>query len=221
MAPATTTSAAIAAALLCLCASAFPAAHPTDGRPVAGGHHHQGTKVETDIVAEACANATRLSYVPQLTMEYCVSTLRADRRSAAATQARDLALVAMDLLQLSAADADAWLATVPEGDRKGDTALTVHFCRLDYGAVARTVPECRPMVQGYKPGEDGNLGFYNYMEYGTWLSEAALDCWENIFFDEKLKEKALNQVQEAANRANLVGAMIEQMVGILDGHSRD
>ncbi|RLN30049.1 hypothetical protein C2845_PM05G16850 [Panicum miliaceum] len=153
-------------------------------------------------------------------MEYCVSTLRSDKRSAAATHTRDLALVAMDLLQRGAADADTRLAAVPDGERK-DTALTVHFCRLDYGAVARTVPECRPMVQGYKPGEDGNLGLHNYMECGTRLSEPALDCWENIFFDEKLKEMALNQVQEAANRANLVDAMIEQVVGILDGHGRD
>ena len=168
-------------------------------------------------MAEACANTTRLSYKPHLTMEYCVSTLRSDKRSAAATHARDLALVAMDLLQRGAADADARLAAVPVGKRK-DMALTVHFCRLDYGAV----PKCRPMLQEYKPGGgDGNLRFYNYMECGTRLSEAALDCWENIFLDDKLKEMALNQVREVANRANLVDAMIEQMVGILHGHGRD
>ena len=48
------------------------------------------------------------------------------------------------------------------------------------------------------------------------MSEAALDCWENIFLDDKLKEMALNQVREVANRANLVDAMIEQMVGESD-----
>ncbi|KAG2629544.1 hypothetical protein PVAP13_3KG438023 [Panicum virgatum] len=209
MAAATTTSAAGAALLWLIFALAFLTGHPADGRPVAGGHHHQGTSnVKADIVAEACANATRLSYEPHLTMEYCVSTLRSDKRSAAATHARDLALVAMDLLQRGAADADARLAAVPVGKRK-DMALTVHFCRLDYGAV----PKCRPMLQEYKPGGgggDGNLRFYNYMD------EAALDCWENIFLDDKLKEMALNQVREVANRANLVDAMIEQMVGESD-----
>lgn len=141
MAAAATTTSSV---MLLLCAAACFV--------LAAGSHHQGNNKKQlykagDLVANSCANVRAHDWSPQLlTRKLCESTLRSSKQSAAAKNPRDMALVAMDLLQSAAARADGVLRLHSAGSRR--TALALRYCRLDYASVARTVPMCRAMVQG-------------------------------------------------------------------------
>jgi hypothetical protein len=125
-----------------------------------GGHHHLEANKGNDLVAKTCANVTRRHYRgPGLTRQFCESALRSDKRSVAARDPCDLALVAMDLVRSGAADAG---SKVGGALRSGATAkwstytmLCLHYCRQDHNDVARTVPECRALVQEYNPRRAG------------------------------------------------------------------
>ncbi|KAF8696247.1 hypothetical protein HU200_037148 [Digitaria exilis] len=198
-----------------LCAAAFLVTDATSGRLLKAS--------SDDPVASACAPLRRTW------AHRCVL-----RRSAAAKHPQDLALVAMDLVQMAGAEAGAKVggALSPGGLAKlsNDTALTLRYCKLDYEALARTVSVCRSMVQGYSPDvrghhDDGQILLpYTYLECADRLMNAARDCWDHIFHDNEIKEVVWKEVNEVAGRANLAKAMVEQMLGIVDdednSHSR-
>ncbi|KAJ1296490.1 hypothetical protein BS78_01G304900 [Paspalum vaginatum] len=221
----TTTSSALAVVLLlCLCAVASLA---------------NVTASAADLVAKACADATSDKANvdrfrgPGLTRESCESALRSDKLSAVAKHPRDLALVAMDLLLSAAAAADAKVdgALRRAAAKWGKvTTLTFRYCRVDYQALARTVPVCRARVQEYNTSgaaagcrqEDVHvLAPYYYFECVDKLRDAAGDCWKQVYDAEDgiivktgAKEAVWKEVVEATRLANLAKAMTEQMVGM-------
>ncbi|RCV27110.1 hypothetical protein SETIT_5G298700v2 [Setaria italica] len=214
------TATAISAAVL-LCAAAFLA---TGGAAKASA---------ADVVADACANVTNRYHQyrgPGLTRDSCEIALWSDKRSASAKHPRDLALVAMALVQEGAAVAGAKVAgALSSGDAaklSKDTKLNLRYCRLDYEAVAHTVAVCREMVQEYNPGVqghdgDGNMIPYNYLECANRLMNAASGCWAHISHDYETKKAVWKEVNEVASRANLAKAMVEKMLGVVDGYATD
>ncbi|KAF8678492.1 hypothetical protein HU200_046246 [Digitaria exilis] len=203
-----TVTSALAAVLLC--AASFLVTDATSGRLLKAS--------SDDPVESVCANVTARHYGgPGLTAAL-------SQRGGQAPQ--DLALVAMDLVQIAGAEAGAKVggALSLGGLAKltNDTALTLHYCKLDYEALVRTVSVCRSMVQGYSPDvrghhDDGQILLpYTYLECADRLMNAAHDCWDHIFHDDKMKKAVWKEVNEVAGRANLAKAMVEQMLGIVD-----
>ena len=223
MAAATTTTISSTLAVVLLCAASLVATS------AAGGHH----LVANDLVAKTCATVTRRHYRgPGLTRQFCESALRSDKRSAAARDARDLALVAMDLVQSGAAEAG---AKVGGALRSGGgaaarwskyTTLRLQYCRQDHDDVARTAPECRALVREYNPragggrhGSGNNLTPFEYLECAGRLVHAADDCWVHMLDQDGAAKKAVwKEIVEVASRANLAKAMVDQMVGVVDDH---
>nr|CAB3474091.1 unnamed protein product [Digitaria exilis] len=211
-----TVSSALAAVLLCT--AAFLVTDATSGCLLKAS--------SDDPVVSTCANVTVHHYGgPGLTTGFCESALRSDKRSAAAKHPQDLALVAMDLVQIAGAEAGAKVgdALSPGGLAKlsNDTALTLRYCKLDYEALAQTVSVCRSMVQGYSPDvrghDDGQILLpYTYLECADRLMNAAHDCWDHIFHNDEMKKAVWKEVNEVAGRANLAKAMVEQMLSIVD-----
>ncbi|CAL5064684.1 unnamed protein product [Urochloa decumbens] len=155
-----------------------------------------------DLVVNSCANVRPYDWTPLLPRRMCESTLRSDKHSATAKTELDLVLVAMDLLQSAAAKVDGVLRNNYSGSGSGrhgkSTALAVQYCRLDYAAVARTVPMCRAMVQE--------------------LGNAAANCWGYVLVDNELAKAVSKEVGEVFQRATLVRAMIEVMIGFPDSN---
>ncbi|CAL5074606.1 unnamed protein product [Urochloa decumbens] len=172
-----------------------------------------------DLVANSCANVRPYDWTPLLPRRMCESTLRSDKHSATAKTELDLVLVAMDLLQSAAAKVDGVLRNNYSGSgRHGkSTALAVQYCRLDYAAVARTVPMCRAMVQEYNP-EHPNLG-NDYYDCVARLGNAAANCWGYVLVDNELAKAVSKEVGEVFQRATLVRAMIEVMIGFPDSNN--
>ncbi|KAJ1257564.1 hypothetical protein BS78_10G005900 [Paspalum vaginatum] len=227
------TSSTLLLVLLCLCtaSSSFATSKTTE----------VAAPATEDLVATACANATADKCIayrfagPGLTRESCQSALRSEKRSAAAKHPRDLALIALHLLLNATAAAhdkvdDALRSTQWD---KG-TAISLHFCQVEYDALASTVRVCRALVHEYSPDadadhtrsrsrsqqneeEDSVLPLKNE-ECSIRLRNRAAKCWstlnfENQFISEPLKKAVWKAIDEATSRANLVKAMVEQMVG--------
>jgi hypothetical protein len=98
-----------------------------------------------DLVSWTCANASEhvVDLTIEVTAEACESMLRSDNRSAHAKDARDLALLAIDMVRLSAMAADSKAAAEEEGQRWGHGA---HTPGLLYGL--RHGVATRPRVPG-------------------------------------------------------------------------
>nr|TKW16469.1 hypothetical protein SEVIR_5G301501v2 [Setaria viridis] len=82
------------------------------------------------------------------------------------------------------------------------------------------------MVQEYNPGVqghdgDGNMIPYNYLECANRLMNAASGCWAHISHDYETKKAVWKEVNEVASRANLAKAMVEKMLGVVDGYATD
>ena len=91
MAAATTTTISSTLAVVLLYAASLVATG------AAGGHHLKANKAN-DLVVKTCANVTRRHYRgPRLTRQFYEPALRSDKRSMAARDPRDLALMAMDI----------------------------------------------------------------------------------------------------------------------------
>ena len=226
MAAATTTTISSTLAVVLICAASLVATGAGAG---AGGHHLE----PNDLVAKTCATVTRRHYRgPGLTRQFCESALRSDKRSAAARDARDLALVAMDLVQSGAAEAG---AKVGGALRSGGgaaarwskyTTLRLQYCRQDHDDVASTAPNCRALVREYNPragggrhGSGNNLTPFEYLECAGRLVHAADDCWVHMLDQDGAAKKAVwKEIVEVASRANLAKAMVDQMVGVVDDH---
>ncbi|CAL5045028.1 unnamed protein product [Urochloa decumbens] len=203
MAAAATTTSVL---LLCVAAFLAVAAH---GKPAP---YKTG-----DLVTNSCANFRAYDWSPHLTRKLCESTLRSHKQSTAAKSKRDLALVAMDLLQSAAAKVDGVLRNHSDsGHHSKGTALALQYCRLDYAAVARTIPMCRAMVQEYKPVSPPNSGDNNdgdYYDCIARLGNAAANCWGYVLVDDDLAKVVSKEVAEVFQRATLVRAMTEVMLG--------
>jgi hypothetical protein len=105
-----------------------------------------------DLVSWTCANASEhvVDLTIEVTAEACESMLRSDNRSAHAKDARDLALLAIDMVRLSAMAADSKAAAEEEKLKKkgSDEGMvrTLRDCCMDYATVWQLVPECPAVV---------------------------------------------------------------------------
>ncbi|CAL5045052.1 unnamed protein product [Urochloa decumbens] len=181
---------------------------------------HQGKpRYKTgDLVTNSCANVRAYDWTPLLTRRMCESTLRSDKQSAIAKTELDLVLVAMDLLQSAAAKVDGVLCNYSDLGLHGkSTTLAVQYCRLDYAVVARTIPMCRAMVQKYNTEHPEKADFGDdYYDCVARLGNAAANCWGYVLVDDELAKLASKEVGEVFQRATLVRAMTEVMVGFHD-----
>ncbi|CAL5045301.1 unnamed protein product [Urochloa decumbens] len=210
MAAAATTTSVL---LLCVAAFLAVAAHAADIKD-----HGKPAPYKTgDLVTNSCANFRAYDWSPHLTRKLCESTLRSHKQSTAAKSKRDLALIAMDLLQSAAAKADGVLRNHSDsGHRSKSTALALQYCRLDYAAVARTIPMCRAMVQEYKPPNSSSDNNGDYYDCIARLGNAAANCWGYVLVDDELAKVVSKEVAEVFQRATLVRAMTEVMLGFND-----
>ncbi|CAL5045377.1 unnamed protein product [Urochloa decumbens] len=200
------TSSSLAAVLLCAAAVAF-----------FSGADAKTTSAEVDLVTKTCVDIMRHDWEWLSDNEkFCESRLRTDKkRSAAAKHPRDLALIAMDLAQRAVADADAKVAAVLRsgaGRRSKDTALTLRHCRLDYASAASAIPVCRAMVEGYNKQQ---LVPNDYFDCAHRLRIDTTQCWFRIIVTPDVEKLLLKEVDEARKRIELVGAMLEEMLGIV------
>ncbi|CAN6202801.1 unnamed protein product [Urochloa humidicola] len=199
--------------LLAVLLSAAAAAAFFSGADAAGG----------DLVAKTCADIMSHDW-KRLSddRKFCESRLRLDKRSAAARHPRDLALIAMDLAQRAAADADAKIAGVLRSGAghgiKAKEALILRNCRLDYAGVASTVPVCRAMADGYNKQQQ--VGANEHLECARRLRLDAWNCWAHVVFKGgDWSELVYKDIKEAWLRIELVEAILEEMLGIvIDDH---
>ncbi|RCV19830.1 hypothetical protein SETIT_4G007300v2 [Setaria italica] len=196
------------AVVLCAAAAFFATAH--------------ARTADGDLIAKTCANATShgRSLWPFEFEEFCKSRLRMDKRSAAAKHPRDLALIAMDLTQRAVADADAkvdGLLRSGAGHLDNCTALILRNCRLNYAAVASSIPVCRAMAEEYeKPDAANKLAPSDHFECSRRLRRNTDKCLVRIFRDDELRELLFRDVGEAGLRVVLVQAMQEEMLGVVN-----
>lgn len=167
-----------------------------------------------DLVEHVCKNASWYYTRPKhnMTQQYCETTLGSDKRSAAAESPRDLAVVALDLLDRAAAAADAML-----GSAKGnETVLNREFCRADYRTMAHIIPVCRALAQGYKPNAHDAAGVSDEDLYScaSKLMETVFNWRGTAQFglDEDAYQRVGQLVQEVYQRTVLANAMVEQMM---------
>jgi hypothetical protein len=229
MMPAPTATAIFAAILLCAAALLATGDTAKAANNIVAKAADDAAKgaVADDLVVEACFNVTNRykKYGPGLTRSSCEMALWSDKRSASAKEPRDLALLAMALVQEAAAVADAKVAALSSShvaklSKGASPQLSLRYCRLDYEAVAHTVPVCREMVQEYDtsvdPGDSTNMIAYDYFECANKVIKAARGCWERITFDYETRKAMWKEVEEVASRANLAKAMVENMIGVVD-----
>ncbi|CAL5045268.1 unnamed protein product [Urochloa decumbens] len=201
-----TTSSSLAAVLLLAAAAAF----------FSGADGKTTTADGGDLVTKTCADIMSHDWGWLSDDEkFCESRLRLDKkRSAAAKHPRDLALISMDLAQRAVADADAKVGAVLAGHHSNDTALTLRHCRLDYAAVASAIPVCRAMVDGYNKQKQ-QLAPNDYFDCARRLRRDATECWFRVIVTPDIKKLVLKEIEEALQRIELVGAMLEEMLGIV------
>lgn len=178
-------------------------------------HAAEVTDEPKDVVASVCATGTSDFCHIHLTTKFCVSTLRSDNRSARAQDARDLALVAIDLARRGAEAVDAKVAAFLERPSSEDAARLLRHCRSDYAAVARLAAMCRGMVQTYRPSGDYKPKYYN-AECAQKLVRKATDCGHLGRYVEELDDALRWELINVARRTALFKAMIEAMVGVKD-----
>lgn len=189
--------------------------------------HDDQQRNDGDLVATACEKAKgheahhyRGLGLTALTKEFCETTLRADNRSAAASDTRELALVAMDLVAAAAASAgtkarSALRSSGGRGSKDKDTEYSLRYCVMDYGTVAVVVPACRDIVEAYSP-RDFQAPF-DYLECAGRVMDVAGDCWQRVSYEDgALKRTLWNDAVDVANRANLAQALVEQMIDFPD-----
>ncbi|CAN6223469.1 unnamed protein product [Urochloa humidicola] len=176
-----------------------------------------------DLVVKTCADVMSHDWGWSSRSDgekYCVSTLRLHKkRSAAAKHPRDLALIAMDLAQRAVADADAKVAAALRSGAahriNGTAALTLRHCRLDYAAVASTIPVCRAMIHGYNRQQHVPSN-NEYFECARRLRRDTWDCLFSVFMlEDDVSKLVVEEVQEAWLRVDLVDGMLEEMLGVV------
>jgi hypothetical protein len=159
-----------------------------------------------DLVTRTCANATSDFCIYQVSATACESALRSDNRSAHAKDARDLALIAIDLVRLSAvATDDKFSAEEEKLKKKGNDEVMVHtlqYCRMEYATVAQLVPECRAVVA--QPNPNSNI-VEEYTECLDRLKDMARSCEKYIPLE---KEEVFNAAHEVVQRIYLADALV-------------
>ncbi|KAM3215031.1 hypothetical protein ACQJBY_067157 [Aegilops geniculata] len=125
-----------------------------------------GKPKRTHFVVEACKNASiNSSEYRHITKEFCVSTLRQDKRSDEAKDLRDLALVGVDILKGHIIAASGKVKEMLHSAKNGtSTAHRLSLCELDYDAAVTSLNVCIAMLKDYhgpKGGKkDGPPSFY-------------------------------------------------------------
>uniref|UniRef100_A0A8R7K416 Pectinesterase inhibitor domain-containing protein n=1 Tax=Triticum urartu TaxID=4572 RepID=A0A8R7K416_TRIUA len=124
-----------------------------------------GKPERTHFIVEACKNASiNSSEYNHITEEFCVSTLRQDKRSDEAKDLRDLALVGVDILKGHIIAASGKVKEKLHSAKNGtSTAHYLRLCELDYDATVTILNISNTMLDyhGPKGGEKyGPLSYY-------------------------------------------------------------
>ncbi|KAF8661228.1 hypothetical protein HU200_057072 [Digitaria exilis] len=126
----------------------------------------------------------------------------------------------MDLAQLAVANADAKVDAMLRSGAGRHGVCTTHKlgkCQRDYAAVTSTIPVCRAMAEDYKkPDAAKNLAAEDYFGCPQRLRRSTFDCMERILFGgDELGDMLFGAVHQAFERAILVEAMLEEMLGVV------
>ncbi|KAM3412217.1 hypothetical protein ACQJBY_003731 [Aegilops geniculata] len=125
-----------------------------------------GKPKRTHFIVEACKNASiNSSEDRHVTEEFCVSTLRQDKRSDEAKDLHDLSLVGVDILKAHVIAASGKVKEMLHSAKNGtSTAHRLSLCEMDYDAAVTILNVCNTMLKDYrgpKGGEkDGPPSFY-------------------------------------------------------------
>ncbi|KAF7092892.1 hypothetical protein CFC21_095343 [Triticum aestivum] len=118
-----------------------------------------GNSNATDLMVEACKNASINSYIKTVPKNFCLSTLQSDIRSIKAKDLHDLVLIAMDIIKVRLTSASAMVKKMLQNAKKGTVRMRVlRFCEVDYEEMASILNICDAMIRNYQ-GYKGNMRF--------------------------------------------------------------
>ncbi|KAF7076624.1 hypothetical protein CFC21_081249 [Triticum aestivum] len=116
-----------------------------------------GKPKATSLVVEACKNASGETQDPDVTKEFCLSTLQSDKRSAEAKDLPGLVLVSIDILKGRVTDASVKVKKMLRNAKKGTMAMhALSICELQYENVVSTLNICQAMIKDHQ-GDKGIL----------------------------------------------------------------
>ncbi|KAF7046436.1 hypothetical protein CFC21_055464 [Triticum aestivum] len=174
----------------------------------AGG---RGDKVKVvDLVVETCKNASSSCRNKHLnvTQEFCVQTLRSDKRSSKAKDLRDLSLVAVDILKIRVAAAGGKVKEALQKAKKGtDEALGLRYCQVDYDAAIGTLGLCDAMLRDFhvpRGDADGPWSF-ELPECVEKATDHVSDCWHDLHMD---SQTLINENEELIKLGDLNNVLL-------------
>ncbi|XBI76775.1 hypothetical protein VPH35_069970 [Triticum aestivum] len=87
----------------------------------------------SDLMVEACKNASIYIYIRAVPQEFCLSTLQSDSRSTEAKDLHDLVLIAVDITKSRITAASGTVKKMLQNAKKRTVAMRVlSFCVVDY-----------------------------------------------------------------------------------------
>ncbi|XBI34234.1 hypothetical protein VPH35_120071 [Triticum aestivum] len=134
-----------------------------------------------DLVVETCKNASSSCRNKHLnvTQEFCVQTLRSDKRSSESKDLRDLSLVAVDILKIHVAAAGGKVKEALQKAKKGtEEALGLRYCQVDYDAAIGTLGLCDAMLRDFHVpmGDADGPWFFELPECVEKATDHVSDC---------------------------------------------
>uniref|UniRef100_A0A453QEQ1 Pectinesterase inhibitor domain-containing protein n=2 Tax=Aegilops tauschii TaxID=37682 RepID=A0A453QEQ1_AEGTS len=127
--------------------------------PTQASDSGSGNSKATNLMVEACKNASINSYIKTVPEEFCLSTLQSDIRSIKAKDLHDLVLIAMDITKGRLTSASGMVKKMLQNAKKGTVRMRVlRFCEVDYEEMASILNICDAMIRNYQ-GYKGNMRF--------------------------------------------------------------
>ncbi|KAF7046447.1 hypothetical protein CFC21_055473 [Triticum aestivum] len=154
-----------------------------------------GNPKVTNFMVEACKNASKKNqyYDPDpMTQEFCVSTLKLDKRSADAKDLHGLVLVAIDILKGQVAAANDNVKQMLHNTKNGTvTMFNLSFCVVDYDRMLSILKICDNMISEYHSSKGGaNDGSRSSVLPAclTKLDEPLVDIWLRLVGESELEK---------------------------------
>ncbi|KAF7046313.1 hypothetical protein CFC21_055346 [Triticum aestivum] len=118
------------------------------------GSSGSGKPKATDLMVEACKNASIDYYIATVPQEFCLLTLQSDKRSTNAKDLHDLVFIAIDITKARVIAASGMVKKMLQNAKKGTVTMRVlTLCEVDYEQMASILNICDAMIkdyQGYK-----------------------------------------------------------------------
>ncbi|XBH75194.1 hypothetical protein VPH35_101997 [Triticum aestivum] len=180
-----------------------------------------GKPKATSLVVEACKNASGETQDPDVTKEFCLSTLQSDKRSAEAkdlpglldsrsAKAKDLCdlvVISIDILKGRVSDAGVKVKKMLQNAKKGTlTMYALSICELQYEKVVSTLNVCQAMIRDHQ-GDKGDLKSLGLLHCVDMTGETIKEC-ENELGDVRGAEALLRENEGLRILANLNRALV-------------